>query len=303
MSADLHCHSVYSDGTLTVKEIILLAKAQGLHAVAITDHDTFSGCNEAVDLGSKIGITVIPGAEISSYDYKRNRKVHLLCYMPQDESIIKPMTDLTTKLRTRSVLSAVPIVLKHYPIPQEMIFSSVTPGSGLFKQHIMTALINAGYTNDIYGELFRSLFGKNGIAKIPYRLPDVFDALKLIRESGAVCVLAHPNVYNSYEIIPELISNGLDGIEVNYPRAKDSDHEVLGELCRKNDLIITGGTDFHGRNTSSPLKIGTGFATDEQLDKLIALAEKRGHTFTSKNINKKNFNKTVDKQPVLIYNK
>ncbi|MBQ5439775.1 MAG: PHP domain-containing protein [Clostridia bacterium] len=274
MSADLHCHSLYSDGTLTVKEIILLAKAQGLSAAAITDHDTFAGCKEAVAYGKKYGITVIPGAEISSYDYKRKRKVHLLCYEPKDISVIEPMISLTTKRRTNAVLSAVPKVLEKYPIPQEMIFSNVNKGSGLFKQHIMTALINAGYTNELYGEIFHELFGKNGIAKASYSLPDVFDALKLIKKSGAVCVLAHPNVYNSYEIIPELIACGLDGIEVNYPRAKASDLEVLGEFCRRHDLIMTGGTDFHGRNTDKPLKLGTSTATDEQVIKLKAQSAK-----------------------------
>lgn len=270
VSADLHCHSIYSDGTLTVKEIILLAKAQGLSAVAITDHDTFAGCAEAVAYGKMYGITVITGAEISSYDYKRKRKVHLLCYMPKDTSVIEPMISLTTSRRTNAVLSSIPKVLEKYHIPREMIFSNVNKGSGLFKQHIMTALINAGYTNELYGDLFHELFGRNGIAKTSYSLPNVFDALKTIKRSGAVCVLAHPNVYNSYELIPELIACGLDGIEVNYPRAKESDIEVLGDICRKYDLIMTGGTDFHGRNTDKPLKIGTGTATDEQVRKLKA---------------------------------
>lgn len=273
MPADLHCHSKLSDGSTTVEELVMLAKRRGLNTISVTDHDTFQGSDKAVPFGEKYGVRIIRGAEVSSLDYERKRKVHLLCYLPQNPEPILSIMRQTLEKRNNAMKRSIQKILSVYPIPPEMIAKQSVGSTCIYKQHIMHALMDAGYTTEVFGDLFRSLFSsKTGIARFPIEQPEVFEVLRKIKESGGVAVLAHPAVYNSYELIPELIKNGLDGIEVSHPRAKESDAKELGELCDRYGLIKTGGTDFHGMNTPKAQPIGTCTASDEEVEKIIQLA-------------------------------
>ena len=168
--------------------------------------------------------------------------------------------------------TAIPKVIKEYPVPYDMILRRASGSTCIYKQHIMQALMDAGYTDEMFGEVFQKLFdSRSGIARTSFDYPDVFYALEIVKESGGAAVLAHPAVYNSYDVMLEMIEKGLDGIEVHYPRARESDERELSELCEKHGLIKTGGTDFHGMNTSKVNPIGTCTATDEELEKLIEL--------------------------------
>ena len=279
MAADLHVHSKISDGSTEVDEIVLLARNKGLSAVSITDHDTFLGSDRAYVFGKKFGVEIIRGTEISCLDTKRNRKVHLLCYMPADSSRISAMIRKTSISRKQAVEASIPKVLQAYPISPDMITRRSAGSASLYKSHIMKALMDAGYTTEYYGDLYRKLYdGRFGLARIHIDYPDVFDALKTVRDSGGVAVLAHPAVYDSYDLIDELIEKGLDGIEVYYPRAKDDDEKLLGSICDKHGLIKTGGTDFHGSSCSHAHPLGTCTTDDEQTERIIKLAQSRKST-------------------------
>lgn len=276
MSADLHCHSKFSDGSTDVEELVLLAKNKGINAIAVTDHDTFLGSEKAAVFGEKYGVRIIKGTEISCYDYSRKRKVHLLCYLPKRTDKISDMIQTTLKKRNETMNTAIHKILKEYPIPYDMILRRAAGSTCIYKQHVMQALMDAGYTDKMFGDLFGKLFdSRNGIAKTSFEYPDVFQALEIVKESGGAAVLAHPAVYNSYDVMLEMIEKGLDGIEVHYPRAKESDEKDLTELCEKHGLIKTGGTDFHGMNTSKVNPIGTCTAADYELEKLIGLVNSR----------------------------
>ena len=276
MSADLHCHSKISDGSTAVDELVLLAKNKGLDAISVTDHDTFSGSEKAAVFGGKFGVKIIKGTEISCYDRSRKRKVHLLCYLPKNTERLSGMLRTTNRSRKQAMNISVQKVMRAYPIPYDMILRRSAGSVGLYKQHVMQALMDAGYTDEMFGDLFRKLFDSRfGIAKTSFEYPDVFEALRLVKESGGVAVLAHPAVYDSYDVMLEMIEKGLDGIEVSYPRARESDAKELSELCERYGLIKTGGTDFHGVNTSRVNPIGTCTTSDEELEKLIELAESR----------------------------
>ena len=276
MSADLHCHSKYSDGSTDVEELVLLAKKSGINAIAVTDHDTFLGSERAAVFGEKYGVKIIKGTEISCYDYSRKRKVHLLCYLPKKTDKISDMIQTTLKRRSAAINISIQKIIKEYPITYDMILKRAAGSTCIYKQHIMQALMDAGYTDKIFGDLFRKFFdSRSGIAKSSFEYPDVFDALKMVKESGGAAVLAHPAVYDSYDVMLEMIERGLDGIEVHYPRARESDEKYLTELCDKYGLIKTGGTDFHGMNTTKVNPIGTCTATDEELEKLISLVNSR----------------------------
>lgn len=276
MSADLHCHTKISDGSTAIDELVILAKNKGLKAIAVTDHDTFGGAKRAKVFGDKFGVTVIPGTEISAYDYDRKRNVHLLCYMPKSVDRLAGMLRKTNFNRKQAMSLSVQKVLRAYPIPYDMILRRTAGSTSIYKQHIMQALMDAGYTDEMFGDVFKKLFDSRfGLAKSTFEYPDVFEALRLIKESGGIAVLAHPAVYDSYDLMYELIEKGLDGIEVSYPRSNPNDEKLLSGIADKYNLIKTGGTDFHGVYSSSVNPIGTCTSTDEELKKLVALAKKR----------------------------
>lgn len=279
MAADLHCHTKISDGSTAIDELVLLAKNKGLNTISVTDHDTFAGVKRATIFGDKFGVKVIPGVEISAFDYKRKRKVHLLCYMPRSADRLAGMLRTTSHNRKQAMTLSIQKVLRAYPIPYDMILRRTAGSTGLYKQHIMQALMDAGYTNEMFGDVFRKLFDPRfGLAKVDFEHPDIFEALRLVKESGGVSVLAHPAVYDSYDIMFDLIEQGLDGIEVWYPRAHEDDEERLSDICDRFNLIKTGGTDFHGVNTSNVNPLGTCTTSDEEVKKIIALGKSRNNS-------------------------
>lgn len=272
MAADMHCHTKLSDGSAGVDEVIALAKGSGLTAVAITDHDTFSGVPLAQSLGRQEGIEVIPGAEISCFDNKRHRLVHILCYYCDKPEAFDEIFANIAESRKNEVTKALEKIMKYYPITPEMVTRRANGSVTLFKQHIMQTLLDMGYTDRIYGELYQKLFGyKVGIARTNIEYPDVFEILEKIHSAGGVAVLAHPSVYDSIDLLPELAEKGLDGVEFDFPRRKEGEDKILAEIASRYDLIKTGGTDFHGGSTSRVHPIGTCTIKDEQLLRLKKL--------------------------------
>ena len=164
IKADLHVHTEMSDGSFTVEEVIKLAKEKGLTHIAITNHDTVKGLKEAIEIGEKYGVNVIPGIEISAYDYKRNRKVHLLGYgIDLEGKNIKKLCDRLLKDRNEMTLSQVKIISDlGYDISLEEV-KAYSKNSGVaYKQHIMQVLINKGYIQEIYSPLYKELFRNGG---------------------------------------------------------------------------------------------------------------------------------------------
>ena len=278
MLADLHCHSTFSDGSATPAELVLLAKRLGLDALSVTDHDTLRGSDTAAEYCQKNGIDIkiITGTEISCYDYERRRNVHLLCYLPKKRERLDAFLAEISRRRTEAVEKSFELIAQRYPISLEAVTRRRGESAALFKQHIMLALMDAGYTHEVFGSEFRRLFKRksgegSGWARVTFEHPDIFSALELVIDSGGIPVLAHPAVYDSYDIIPELVEHGLRGIEVYYPRAEQGDAERLGDICRRHGLIMTGGTDFHGANSPKPLPLGTCTASSSEIEKLLGL--------------------------------
>ncbi|HIQ80299.1 MAG TPA: PHP domain-containing protein [Candidatus Scatavimonas merdigallinarum] len=281
MAADLHCHTKLSDGSVAIDELVILAKNKGIPTIAVTDHDTFAGATRAKIFGQRHGVEVIHGAEISTFDYQRKRLVHLLCYMCEHPARLEGLFGKILANRRKAVSIALQKVMRLYPITPEMVAKRAQGSTAIYKQHIMQTLVDAGYADKMYGPLYDKLFNwKIGIAKTNIEYPDVFEVLEQIHDAGGVAVLAHPAVYDTYALLPELAEKGLDGVEVYYPRARQDDLEVLGAIAEAYDLVITGGTDFHGGSTSSVHPIGTCLTLDEQLLKLkkrkAALLQKQG---------------------------
>lgn len=276
MPADLHCHTKISDGSTALDDLIMIAKRRRISTISVTDHDTVAAVTRARILGERYGVEVIPGAEFSCFDYQRGRKVHLLAYLFNSPDRLEGMCKRVGEARKEASLKMISKVMRFYPITSEMVVKVASGSTNIYKQHIMHALMNAGYATTVYGELFSRLFdSSSGSCIIQPEYPDVFEVLELLDSAGAVTVLAHPSVYGNMELLPELIEKGLDGVEVWHPRNKQEDIDELLAIAKKHNLVTTGGSDFHGMYSSSPVALGACSTPDECLAALKSRHDKK----------------------------
>lgn len=281
MKADLHCHTTLSDGSLGIEEIILQSKRMGLDYIAITDHDTLYAYSRSKVLGDRHGVNVIPAVELSAYDKARNKKVHILCYVPQKPNRLEGLCLKTTELRkNRGKLMAFK-VMENYPITLESIMKYASRSQSIYKSHIKHALIDYGYATSFKDSFFDKIFNPvYGICKDEIKrefddYPDVHFMIELIHAANGLAVMAHPKVYDSFDLLQELCENGkLDGVEVWHHSASKKDIKYLSELADKYNLITTGGSDFHGLYNDKPVNLGSFTTPAESLERIIQTIKK-----------------------------
>ncbi|MEW6697074.1 MAG: PHP domain-containing protein [Bacillota bacterium] len=250
---DLHCHTNVSDNSLSIPEVIQEARAKGITHLAITDHDTTLGLQQAMEIGSRAGVEIIPGIEISAFDYERKVRAHILGYFVQPgHPALKELCEPLAAARHAVSRRMVNILHDHgYLISWEQV-SQLAGLTGVFKQHIMHALMKAGYCDGIYGSLYEKLFAgggsckKQGLAHIPLTYADAVAAIKAIRAAGGVPVLAHPGLCNNFTAIPGWVEAGLAGIEAVHPKHDETATQLAWLLARNFNLVVTGGSDYHG---------------------------------------------------------
>lgn len=263
MNFDLHIHTTHSDGTFTVPEIVEKAKKLKLNTIAITDHDTLSGLKHISELETE-DLKIIPGIEFSII-YKE-QGLHLLGYFinPEDLNITKKLEDLQLKRQNRANKIIEKLKGMGMIIDQKLL-SNITNGSDSFgRPHIAKALQSLGYVQTVE-EAFDRFIGKGGPAFVPNEKLTIEEAIKLIHQAGGVAILAHPYLsIKNEEAIPQLlkdlISLGLDGVEVFYPKHTDAQIYELLKFSKEHGLKITGGSDFHGLNKPN-IQIGQHLST------------------------------------------
>lgn len=277
MAADLHCHTKLSDGSVGLEDLITIAKKSGIDTIAITDHDCLAGTVRGKIVGERQGINVIPGVELSSYDFEHNRSVHILCYLPENPDRLEGLCHRTTMARKRASQVMALKVASRFPVSAEFIMKQATGSTNLYKQHIMRALMDAGYATSIYGELYDALFSRESESNVlcPVKYPDVFDVLEEVHNAGGIAVLAHPGFYDNFDIIEKLVEAGLDGIEVWHPSHDEPTTERAFMAAKKHKLLMTGGSDFHGMYNARPVTLGTCGTPDEHMDKLLSYKSKK----------------------------
>lgn len=273
MRGDLHCHTRLSDGSLGIEEVISSAKLSGIDFVSITDHDTMGSISRAKVIGSRYGVQVIEGVELSCYDFKRNRRVHILCYLPKKPDRLIAICKRTIERRKKAGIEMAKQVMRKFPISAEKITKYSFSSNCIYRTHIMHALMDAGYTLSIYGDLYQKLFGKGEHScDVPIEYPDVYEVLSVVHSAGGIAVLAHPRVYDSFELLDELVEQKLlDGIEVWHPKNQEGDSEKLLTVALEHGLVPLGGSDFHGMYNSVLTNIGRCYTPQKYLDQLFAL--------------------------------
>ena len=216
MSADLHCHTRLSDGSLGIEELILLAQRSGIDTIAITDHDCLAGTVRGKIIGERHGVNVIPGVELSAYDTEHDKRVHILCYLAENPDRLEGLCKKTSLSRRKASQLMMVKTAQRYPIWSDLVIKCAAGSTNIYKQHIMHALMECGYTTSIFGDLYDELFSSKSPDNILVTpsFPTPIEVLDAIHEAGGIAILAHPGFYDNFDIIDELIEHELDGIEV-----------------------------------------------------------------------------------------
>ncbi|MDR1288219.1 MAG: PHP domain-containing protein [Treponema sp.] len=269
MKADLHLHSAWSDGSLGIPRLVRFAKALGLDAVSVTDHDTMAGQEEALAEGKKQGLAVIPGVEISAFNPETGRKAHILGYQVRDmEGLTQACRPWLRARHEKNMESLDLIIQAGYPLCREDVLEYAALDGTLYRQHIMHALADRAYTSAVYGPLYTRLFGPGGLAAVTARYMDAEEAVRLIRDCGGLAVLAHPFQYDTMGFLPRLAALGLAGIEHRHPTQNPERQRAVEEAARHYGLFLSGGSDFHGFYSGRPVPPG---AMDAELPAELAI--------------------------------
>ena len=244
--ADLHVHSSVSDCSMDAESILKEAKNAGVTHLAFTDHDTTDLAQEHVDLAARYGICAVTGVEMSAYDYKEDRKVHILGYAYTKTKYIEQIGPETLKKRTGTCLKQIGILNElGYHVPTEEV--KKLAGKCIYKQHILDSLVRTGQSETLFGDIYQNVFKNGGPCDFDIRYPDAEDCVRAIKADGGFAVLAHPGQMGNYGAIHRLAEAGLDGIECNHPSHSASDRKRVEEFAKSESLFLTGGSDFHGR--------------------------------------------------------
>lgn len=277
MAADLHCHTKLSDGSVGIEDLIVIAQKSGIDTIAITDHDCLAGTVRGKVIGKRYGVTVIPGVELSAFDSEAGKRVHILCYLADKPDRLEGICKRTSVARKRSGQIMMLKVAARFPVSNDFIVSHASGSTNLFKQHIMHALMDAGYTPTIYGDLYKALFSTDSNVNLlaPIKYPDIAEVIEEVHGAGGIAVLAHPFMYDNVPEIEKYVEMGLDGVEVWHPYATEENIEELAAICKKYKLLQTGGSDFHGIYGKKPVTIGTCVTPDDHMDKLLGYKAKK----------------------------
>ena len=266
---DLHLHSNVSDGTGSPTDVVREAHAAGVRTMALTDHDTAAGWDEAREECLRLGMTFIPGMEFSSRI--EHGSIHILAYLidpnfaPLAEELDKLQNDRENRLRqmTENVSADYDITWEHV---MEQVAAS---GKSLGRPHLADALVAQGIIGE-RGEAFDGILSKNGPYYVSQYALDPVSAVKLIRAAGGVPVMAHPTTRGRVapmEYIDRLIEAGLGGYEIEHRENMEPGKTILREICLERGLIMTGSSDYHG--TGKPNQPGENTTAPEMLAKII----------------------------------
>lgn len=282
---DLHTHSTRSDGLDSPTDLMINAKKAGLDVIALTDHDTVSGWDEARGKAFELGLGFVPGIEVTSVsDVERFGKtirisVHLLAYLPDPDhkalEIVLGDTVATREARGRAIVEK---LAEQIPITWEMVLDHLGKGATIGRPAIADTLVTMGLVAD-RSAAFDYYLSTDGPFYVSHSTVSTLEAIGLIRQAGGVPVIAHPlkgvGPDTDPEDLPvdhfeEMIAAGLQGVEVYHRDVPETARKWLHELAAKHDLIITGSSDYHGVS-GKPNQLGENTTSQEMLDRIVSL--------------------------------
>ncbi len=257
---DLHTHSLCSDGSMTPSEVVRAARAAGLSAIALSDHDTVAGIKEAMTEGERTGVEVIPAIELSA---QSETETHILGYFidPENETLKKTLeyAKEVRLLRERDVIDN--LVRLGFDITMDELHG-IAGSDVLCRAHIARLMVQKGYVGSVK-EAFALWLGNGRPAYSSRQALTDIEAVRLIKEAGGLAFVAHLNqtrrsLDDLEEFLTRLKAEGLDGIEGIYTEYTPEQTAEYGTLADKLGLIRSGGSDFHAENKPH-IAIGRGY--------------------------------------------
>jgi predicted metal-dependent phosphoesterase TrpH len=272
MRIDLHTHSAVSDGTDTPAELVAKAKQDGLDIVALTDHDTYDGLDEAVAAGAEHDIEVVRGIEISTR--RASESVHLLGY-GTDETHAGLNAELA-RIRAGRSMRLAPVLDRlaalGVPLTEAQVLVHVGDSPSVGRPHIADALVEAGYVAD-RKEAFDRFLADGGPAHVPRYAVELSRAIDLIHDAGGVAIIAHPwgrgrEQNLTADILTVLVAeHGLDGFEVDHQDHDQATRARLRRLVDRLGVLGTGSSDYHGTGKTDH-ELGCNVTSDEVFGRL-----------------------------------
>ena len=240
---DLHAHTTASDGRATPHELIALAKAADLQAVAITDHDTLDGLPAGQAAADALGIHLVHGIELSTIDGAR--EIHLLGLHLVSTDVLGQRLIAVQEARVDRAVEMVARLNKlGMPVTMEMVHEQAA-GGAVGRPHVARALVAGGWVRDLR-DAFDRWLGDGKPANVGKLRLELADGIALIHDAGGVAVWAHPQSEGNKERIGRFAELGLDGVEVRHPSHNSEDLARLATLCDHFGLLKSGGSDWHG---------------------------------------------------------
>ncbi|MGW7818318.1 PHP domain-containing protein [Streptomyces puniciscabiei] len=249
MRIDLHCHSTASDGTDTPAELVRNAADAGLDVVALTDHDTTRGYAEAIAALPE-GLTLVTGAELSCRI--DGISMHMLAYLfdPEEPALLAERELVRDDRVPRAKGMVAKLNALGVPVTWEQV-ERIAAGGSVGRPHVATALVELGVVPTVSDAFTEEWLADGGRAFVEKHETDPFEAIRLVKSAGGVCVFAHPAAAKRGRTVPEfriaqMAEAGLDGIEVDHMDHDADARDRLRGLAKDLDLLVTGSSDYHG---------------------------------------------------------
>ena len=257
MSSDLHMHTTFSDGKLSPEELVAAAKHAGLRYISITDHDTVEGIVHLYENGlyPSRSVNIIPGIEFSAHHPLH--EIHILGYSIDiyHRGLGDRLNEVTEARWSRFSEMVEKLQGYGYPIRESEVLKLAGSSKSISRSHIARVLVKNGCFPTIR-DAFDTMLEKGKPAYVPHYRLEVDEIIRLIHEAGGVAVLAHPKLVKDDALVEEICQKGIEGMEVFYPQHDEEDVKRYRAMAEKYQLMVSGGSDFHGYPTRYPPEVG-----------------------------------------------
>ena len=254
---DLHLHTTASDGTLSPRDLVARAATARLTTISVTDHDTTAGLAEAGSAAESLGMTIVPGIEITAVEEERD--VHVLgYYFDRESTVLAEFLSAQRADRLRRIREMCDrLCAMGMQVPADLVLADPTehPERSVGRPAIADALVRAGHARD-RDDAFKRLIGRGSPAYVPRRGVSAADVIEVISQAGGIASLAHPGLAGIDALIPVLASRGLSAIEARHTDHTPEVEAHYRSLAARLGLAVSGGSDYHGEGSSNAAALG-----------------------------------------------
>lgn len=273
MKADLHSHSTASDGHLSPSELVTLALSCGVTHLALSDHDSVAGLDEALSAARDADLTLIPAVELSTTS-DLGEDVHMLGFFidSTDPALLAALSDLRTARLERAHKMVERLAEGGYEVSIDAVLE-LSCGGSVGRSHVARALVQSGQSPSMV-HAFEELIGHGKPYYVPKRTLSPAQAVELIHSAGGLAFVAHPGVGNLRDVVRRLAETGLDGVEAYHGDHSPQQRDHYARLARELGLLTSGGSDFHGTTARNP-PLGSVDVPEEAVRALLAAGRHR----------------------------